>query len=123
MKINLLKLIIIMLAPALLTAGVSYNSDRADVNDISMASAVVSVGTTQIEAKATATRNAKRQRLLLYNDSSSVVYYGPTGVTVAGATRGVPIYKKQVAVIPVGDVAIFLIAGSAANEVIVQELE
>jgi len=123
MRKTLLKLFLIALAPVFLTAGVSYDPDRADVNDISLASAVVSVGTTQVEAKATVTRNAKRQRLLLYNDSSSVVYYGPTGVTVSGATRGVPVYKKQTVVIPVGDVAVFLIAGSASNDVIVQELE
>jgi len=103
--------------------GMAYNPDRADTHDRGYQAAVVSVGTTQVEAKVGGTRDAKRQRLLMYNDSSVVVYYGPTGVTTSGSTKGVPIYKRQVVVIPVGDVGVYLIAGTASNDVIVQELK
>ena len=104
-------------------AGISFDGTRDDVNDTGYTSTVVSVGTSQVEAKVGGTRNANRQRVLLYNDSSSIIYYGPTGVTTTGSTRGVPVFKKQIVVIPVGDVAVYLIAGSASNDVIVQELE
>lgn len=100
-----------------------FSPDRADVNDRGFSSAVVTVGVTQVELKASGTRDEKRQRLLIYNDSNSIIYYGPTGVTVAGSTRGVPVYKRQIAVIPIGDVAVYAIAGSAGNEIIVQELK
>ena len=102
--------------------GITYDPDRLDTNEGSYASAVVTVGTTQLEAKATGTRNPGRQAVMLYNDSSSIIYYGPSGVTVGGANRGIPVFKKQVAVVPIGDIALYLIAGTASNDVIVQEL-
>lgn len=97
--------------------------DRHDVNDISYTSTVITVGTSQVEVKVGGTRNALRQRVLIYNDSSSICYYGPTGVTISGSTKGVPIFKKQVATIPIGDVALYLICDGADNNFIVQELQ
>jgi hypothetical protein len=119
---RLLFLTLLLVVPLCLS-NISYSPDRADVNDTGYQSTVVSVGTTEVEAKAGGTRDVKRQRLLLYNDSNSIVYYGPTGVTVSGSTRGVPIYKRQTVIIPIGDVGLYLIAGSASNDVIVQELK
>jgi len=102
---------------------ISYNADRADVNDRGYSSTVITVGVTQVELKVGGARDPDRQRVLLYNDSSNTVYYGPTGVTVTGSTRGIPVFKRQIAVIPIGDVAVYVIAGSAGNEIIVQELK
>jgi len=111
------------LVSGLAFAGLSQSADRADVNDTGYSATVIAVGTSEVEAKVGGTRDGYRQRLLIYNDSSNVIYYGPTGVTTTGSTRGVPIYKRQVAIVPVGDVAVYLIAGSAANDVIIQELK
>lgn len=105
------------------SAQISFDPDRSDVNDTGYQSTVVTVGTSQVEVKVGGTRDPDRQRVLIYNDSNSTIYYGPSGVTTTGSTRGVPVFKKQLAVIPVGDVAVYAIAGSAGNEVIVQELK
>lgn len=113
-------LILLLIPAGVGLSGISYDPDRADVGDVSLTGAVVTVGTTQVEAKVGATRNSKRQRLLIYNGSAAIVYYGATGVTTA---TGVPVFKKQVAVLPIGDVPVYLIAGSAGNSIVVQEIE
>jgi hypothetical protein len=59
--------------------------------------------------------------MTIYNDSNAVVYFGPTGVTTNGSTRGEPLQKRQTVTLEVGDFGVFLIAGSAANDVIVRE--
>ena len=97
--------------------------DRHDVNDKAYTSAVVTVGATQVEAKVGATRNSLRQRILIYNDSSSDCRYGPSGVTMTGSTRGVLIYKRQIVIIPIGDVALYIICDGAGNDFVVQELQ
>ncbi len=102
-------------------APVNENPQRADVNEGAYTSAVVAVGATEVEAKVGGTRNALRQILKLTNDNDTVeVYYGPTGVTTSGATKGDVLWPRQEAAIPIGDVGVFLIAASAVN-VIVQE--
>lgn len=79
----------------------------------------VTVGTSQVEAKVGASRADGRQMLRIYNSSSNVIYMGPTGVTTA---NGEPLEKKQWINIPASDaLALFLIAGSAGNAVIVSE--
>jgi hypothetical protein len=100
-----------------------FSPDRADVNDTGYSSAVVTIGTSQIEIKVGGSRDEKRQRVLIYNASTSIIFYGPSGVTTSGATRGIPLFRRQIAVIPVGDVAIYAIAASAGNDIIVQELK
>jgi len=80
---------------------------------------LVTVGTTEVEAKVGGTRRDGRQMLRVYNKSNNIVYFGPTGVTT---TTGEPIEKKQWVNIPASDsLALFLIAGSASNDVIVSE--
>lgn len=121
--LNLLLFIVLTFtlpAGSTLSAGISHNPDRADVNDESITSASLTVGTTQVEAKIGATRNAKRQRVLLYNGGTATVYYGGDGVTT---TTGVPVFKKQVAVVPVGDAPLYLISASAGQTVIIAELQ
>lgn len=80
---------------------------------------VVTVGTTEVEAKVGSGRKAGRQMLRLFNKSNSIVYFGPTGVTTS---TGEPLLKNQSLTIPASDtLALFLIAGSAGNDVIVSE--
>lgn len=79
----------------------------------------VTVTTSEIEAKVGGSRLAGRQMLRIYNGSNAVVYFGPTGVTTA---TGEPIEKKQWINIPASDaLALFLIAASGSNAVIVSE--
>ena len=98
-----------------------HNGERAEVQDRLYKSKVISVGTSQIEAIGdVSTRDSNRQLIMIYNDSSSTVYYGPNGVTTSGSTKGMPIYKRQTVAFTIGDQAVYLIAGSASNDVIVQ---
>jgi hypothetical protein len=116
-------LCLIFLYLPFLLGGLSFNPDRSDVSDSSITSVVISIGTSQVEAKTTSPRNAKRQLLVIYNDSNSVIYHGPAGVTTSGSTKGIPLLKKQYVSIPAGDIGVYLIADSASNNVIVQEFE
>lgn len=85
-------------------------------------SLVVSVSTSQVQAKVGSTNLAKRQAIIIYNDSNNVVYYGPSGVTTTGSTKGIPIGPGGFLTLPMGaEVSVFLIAGSASN-VIIQEV-
>jgi hypothetical protein len=102
-------------------APIAESPQRADVDDSFYNSAVVAVGTSQVEAKVGATRNPLRQVLTITNDNDTVeVYYGPTGVTTSGANKGNVLWPRQEAALTIGDVALFLIAASAVN-VTVQE--
>lgn len=94
----------------------------ADVNEKSYKSTVRSVGTSQVEMRVDSTRDAARQVLIIYNDSNNTIYLGPSGVTTTGSTKGYPVVKGQSVTLAIGDVAIYAIAGSASNDVIIQEL-
>lgn len=98
-----------------------FNPDRADTNETGYVSAILSVGTSQVEIKAGGSRLTGRQLVVVYNDSSNTVYFGPSGVTTSGSTKGVPVAKGQMVSVPIGNQAIYLIAGSSSNDVIVQE--
>jgi len=94
-----------------------------DTRNADYKSIVVSVSTTEIEAKVGGSRLFDRQGVWLYNDSSNTVYIGPTGVTASGSTKGFPLAKSQSAFIEAPDsVAVFLIASSGSHSVIVQEI-
>lgn len=94
-----------------------------DTRNADFKSALFAVGTTQVEAKVGTDRLFDRQGVWIYNDSSNTVYVGPLGVTISGSTKGFPLAKAQSTFIQAPDsVAVFLIAGSAGNNVIVQEI-
>lgn len=94
-----------------------------DTRNADYLSVVIAVGTSQVEAKVGSNRLADRQGVWIYNDSSNTVYVGPSGVTTNGSTKGMPVHKSQAAFIELPDfVAVFIIAGSAGNNVIVQEI-
>jgi hypothetical protein len=97
---------------------ISNSASEAEVvGDFSQG--VVTVTSSQIEAKVGASKRAGRQMLRVYNKSNATIYFGPTGVTT---TTGEPIYKDQWVNIPANDsCAVFLIAASGSNDVIVSE--
>jgi len=95
----------------------------SDVVDGSYISTVITVGTSQVQACVGGSNLANRQEIIIYNDSLATIYYGPSGVTTTGATKGIPIAPGGFVNLPFGtDIGLFLIAGSASNSVIVQEL-
>jgi len=82
----------------------------------------ITVGTSEVEAKVAGSRLAGRQMLRIYNDSNNTIFIGSTGVTISGTTKGEPLVKGNWINIPVGDAtAVYLIAGSAGNNIIISE--
>jgi hypothetical protein len=99
--------------------GISRITSNDEIVNSSYVQSQVTVGTSQIEAKVGASKLSGRQALRIYNSSNTTIYFGPSGVTTS---TGEPIEKKQWLTIAVGDqLAVFLIAGSAGNNVIVSE--
>lgn len=100
-----------------------YNTLLGDVVISDYVSAVKSVGTTEVLAAVGGSNLSGRQEVIIYNDSSSVIYFGPTGVAISGTNKGVPIDPGAFVNLPFGaSVQIYLIAASASNNVIIQEL-
>lgn len=98
--------------------GINESGNNAEVVG-AYVQGTVTVTTSQIEAKVGANRQEGRQMLRIYNGSSNIVYFGPSGVTTA---TGEPIEKKQWINIPANDaLALFLIAAAGSNAVIVSE--
>jgi len=104
-----------------MSLGLSLNGNYDDVLGIGLVSGGLTVGTSQVEVKVGASRLVNRQLILINNDSNKTVYYGPAGVTVSGATRGVPLLSGQQVTISLGDVALYLITATGTVSVIVQE--
>lgn len=91
-----------------------------DTLDDGYVTGVVTVGTSEVEAKAGTSVLDGRNFIMIQNKSSNTVYYGPTGLTVS---NGIPIKKNQFVSFPVSDnISVYLISGSVGNDVIVQEL-
>jgi hypothetical protein len=85
-------------------------------------SLLATVSTAQVEVKVGASRLASRKTVIIHNDSSSVTaYHGPSGVTTTGSTKGVPIYPGGYMAIAIGDIAVYVIAGSSIS-MIFQEI-
>lgn len=97
------------------------SGQRDEVNEKGYASLVVSVSTTQVEAKCGANRLTGRQEIIVYNDSTNIIFFGPNGVTATGSTKGIPIEQGCSVSITIGDVALYLITASGTSSVIVQE--
>lgn len=99
--------------------GISNSSEFSDVLTDAYVAGVISVSTTQTEAKVGASRLANRENLRIYNNSNVTIYFGPAGVT---ASTGEPIFKNQWVNIPIGDIAVYLITASGtATDVRIQE--
>jgi len=84
--------------------------------------AVVTVGTSATEIKASATRNKERGALIIYNDSTSTIYLGTSSVTVSGTTKGLPLVPMQSMILPISDIAVYGIASAEGKNIIVMEL-
>lgn len=99
---------------------ITYDPELSDVLNDAFVAGVLSVTTSQVEAKVGASRLEGRENLRIYNNSAITVYYGPTGVT---ASTGEPIYRHQSVNIPVGEaIGVFLITASGtASDVRIQE--
>jgi hypothetical protein len=93
-------------------------SEYDDVLTDAVVSGSVSVGTSQVEAKASTTRLSNREYLLIRNLGSKTIYAGPSGVT---ASTGIPIYKDELFGLPLGNVAYYLITSTSTATVIIQE--
>ena len=105
-------------------AGVSSNQDvsTADKSNTSYVSLRFSVSTTEVEAKVGGSPLSTRKELVIYNDGNKDVFYGPTGVTSSGSTKGILIPVGGDARLPYGPgVSVFLITSSGTTDVIVQE--
>jgi hypothetical protein len=100
--------------------GINGGSEYADVLTDAYVAGVISVSTTQIEAKVGTSRLENREVLRIFNNSNTTLYFGPSGVT---ASTGEPLFKNQWINIPIGDIAVFLITASGtASDVRIQEL-
>lgn len=92
-----------------------------DAPNMSVLSAKVTVGATEVALPASAL--AGRTRVMIQNISSNDVYVGGTGVTTSGATMGLRVAKGGTLSLEAGqNVALFAIAAGAGNDVIVMEL-
>jgi hypothetical protein len=101
---------------------INQSSQFSDVDNSSFIHAVVSVGTSAVEMKVNGTRLSGRQELRIYNDSNVTIYLGSPSVTTSGATKGEPLVKGQWISYNAGqDVAVYAIAGTTSNNVIVFE--
>lgn len=78
----------------------------------------VGVGTSEMEAKVGSARLSNRASLAIHNISSNTVYFGPSGVTT---TTGSPLEKGERYWTDDANLAIYLIAGSASNRVVIEE--
>jgi hypothetical protein len=96
--------------------------DRADVVETAAVQGVVTVGTTPVELKVGGSRLEGRQILVIYNDGSRTIYTGPSAsVSSTGANKGMPLYKDQERVIPIGDLPIYGVTASSTSPCLVQE--
>jgi hypothetical protein len=101
----------------------TYGEDKTHVAKVLNSNGVegaLTVGTSAIELKVGSTPLEFRQSATLYNNSNSIIYWGYTSSVTT--STGTPIEKKQFVEWEVGDSrAIYLIAGSAGNNVRITE--
>lgn len=99
---------------------ISQSSEFSDVLNDAYVAGVISVSTSQVEAKVGASRLSVRETLRIFNNSQTTIYFGPSGVT---STSGEPIFKNQWVNIPIGDIGVYLITASGtAADVRIQEI-
>lgn len=99
------------------------SSDRSDVVESSFDHVTLTVGTTAVEVKVGGSRSATRQIVVIYNaEKNRRLFWGKSGVTASGATRGFPIEPEQFVSLPFGDVGIFLVGEVASMTAIIAEV-
>lgn len=99
----------------------SFDPELADVDNDNYLTGVVSVGSTQVEAKVGVGRLSRREGITLTNKGPNRVFYGPTGVTVS---TGDYLDKNQFVSLPLGEsIGVFLICDTGKTaSVVVQEI-
>jgi hypothetical protein len=88
----------------------------SDIINTSVVNGVISVSTSQIEAKVGASRLVDRKGLWI-TPTNRDIYWGNTGVTT---TNGTVIFKNQTYFLSIGDIPIFLIASGVTDVRIVE---
>jgi hypothetical protein len=101
---------------------IAFDPKKADVNQDILQHTVISIGTTATELKGGSSRDPERQAVMIYNDSDAEIRVGGASVTMTGATRGIPVFKKQISILPIGDMPIYGVSTAGGKEVIVFEL-
>lgn len=97
-------------------------TDRADVVEGGAAQAVLAVNGSPVELKSGGSRLTARQFLVIFNDSAVTVFTGPSvSVAASGVNKGLPLFRNQERIIPVGDRAVYAITAGGAASVLVQE--
>jgi hypothetical protein len=97
---------------------ISFNPEFSDVLSDNYVGGAISVTTSQIEAKVGASRLAGREYLMIHNNGTQTIFFGPSGVTTS---NGIPILKNQSAGFPAGDLGVFVVSASGMQDVRVQE--
>ena len=103
--------------------GINNSSDRSDVLDSAFVSGTINVGNSDVIANVSGTNLAKRQTLVIYNDSNKDMFYGPVGVSSSGANKGILFASTETVVLNVGEyIDVYVVCGSpGANKAIIQE--
>jgi hypothetical protein len=84
------------------------------------AEGALTVGTSAVEAKVGASALTNRKLLTIFNNSGSTIYWGRT--TSVTTSIGTPVYEKQFFTFDFSsDAPVYLIAGSAGNNVRITE--
>ena len=101
---------------------INLSGEFDDTHDDNYLSAVIAVGTTQVEAKVGGSIMVDREMVMAHNDSNSTVYFGPTGVATTGVNKGIPLFRNQTMALMIKGLSLYFIADSADNNIIVQEI-
>lgn len=103
--------------------GTKYMRTEPRIVNVSSVSTVLSVGTSAAEVKVGGSRLANRKEVWLENVSSNTIFFGwANTVTTSGSTRGHRLFKDEKLVLEVGpDEDIWVIAGSASNDLLISE--
>jgi hypothetical protein len=94
--------------------------NTADISNNGGVNGALTVGTSSVEAKVGGSPLSNRKTLTVFNNSNSTIYWGySSGVTTA---NGSPIFKNQIGTWDIGsNTSVYLIAGSAGNNVRITE--
>lgn len=94
--------------------------DFDDTNNTVYLSGRKTVNTTGISARVGISNDENRQFVRIYNDSSSTVYFGPSGLST---TDMEPLLKKQAVEIAVrSEIDVIIKTSSGTADVIIQEI-
>lgn len=96
----------------------------ADFNNVGrlLAHGAITVTNAQTRIKSGATVSAGLESFLIYNDSANTVYFGLTGVTTSGTTKGLPLAKGMSMVVDaISSDFLYLIATSGSNTCLIFE--